>query len=467
MDSINLFYDFLKQQNIPFIRNSSSTIEKIIDENFDKLNESDLKALVARTLQVRDDNIKKNSTDSALFGAWSEIIDSIRISTLKRREVASTNIQKMIEFSNDDNPQNLIRFLRLLHKNGLIDKTFKDLLESSRQAYENHQQIDVGNRENIIAFYQFASGIITRLEDQISSSSGSYGKESSGSTVHINAAVNTAIVANIQTTTDRGIDQKRNEARSDSNIPSIQSSESNNEEFTDPNFTEEDLKCAGDKLNELMSLSRMDAKVLKDSMISYLKTDGTDSRPVKALQRVLSDNIAASEALGYNNKVKLFTFLQTTLHDYLIYTIPTPHEKDEAFSPDLTTGLSAIPQSSHAPQFIDNDTTVCSSETPLLIHAPDSASAAIIGSDIKFIDGSSLSAHLLSQYSGLRNNRKKLDKRMARERAREAIDKLSAQLEKHHWAICDHFIDDSLVRRVRSEIDCFTSYYEQSEIWIG
>ena len=40
-------------------------------------------------------------------------------------------------------------------------------------------------------------------------------------------------------------------------------------------------------------------------------------------------------------------------------------------------------------------------------------------------------------------------------------------METYGWAVCDHTIPEDIVRRVRIEASLFTTFYEQSEIWVG
>jgi hypoxia-inducible factor prolyl hydroxylase len=44
---------------------------------------------------------------------------------------------------------------------------------------------------------------------------------------------------------------------------------------------------------------------------------------------------------------------------------------------------------------------------------------------------------------------------------------LGNHLETYGWAVCDHTIPEDIVRRVRIEASLFTTFYEQSEIWVG
>ena len=299
--ALNLYRDFLVENNISYNFPSNSTLKDVIIATYDALHDTLLRSLISKVLDIKKSKTSNYQTD---LSGWEEIMDTIKSVGLQIRETATRNLQTIMSHNNDETPQNLIRFIKSIYDKQEITKTFKDMLLASKEACvrEGH--------EDSASVYQFACEVITRLEGKATPSS-----LPAESTIPQTKAIKSDMT---------------NAAQSQPSKLSI----------PDPALDPAALEASGLLLRELVQTCAGDAVNLKELLISHLTTNRID---IPSFQRVLVDNKEAAERANYPNKVKLYDFI-----NQLIFTHIASLDASSTSDNDLLSSTA------HTPQFVDN-----------------------------------------------------------------------------------------------------------------
>ena len=399
--ALNLYQAFLNENNVSYNFPSNSTLKDVIVATYDALHDILLRSLISKVLDIKKSNTCNYQTD---LSGWEEIMDTIKSVGLQIRETASRNLQTIMSHNNDETPQNLIRFIKSIYDKHEITKTFKDLLQVSKEACvrEGH--------EDSASVYQFACEVITRLEGKATSSS-----MPAHNTIPQENASEPGIITAMQ-----------------SQSPSLSTPH--------PALDPAALEASGLVLRELVQTCAGDAVKLKELLTSHLTTNCID---IPSFQRVLGDNKEAAERANYPNKVKLYDFINQLIVTHIASLDTHPTSDNDLLS-----------STAHTPQFVDNQqsSTIQRSGTGT-VNCPTS-----------FIDATDLLTNLMQ--TNIKNMKKKADKRIAKNTANNIINHISSHIESNAWVVVDNYLPSDLVKRVRIEANLFTEFYEQSEIWV-
>lgn len=74
---------FLYEINPPVVY-VADTVEEVVEENFDSLDDKNMRRLIDAALKERDQNLKKGGKEEDLLGSWGVIIDMIKATTIRR-----------------------------------------------------------------------------------------------------------------------------------------------------------------------------------------------------------------------------------------------------------------------------------------------------------------------------------------------------------------------------------------------
>ena len=186
-----------------------------------------------------------------------------------------------------------------------------------------------------------------------------------------------------------------------------------------------------------------DATKMAQKLKTLLSTGEIELEIFKQLLRI---NIEIAEERGWHTKIDVLKLVTRIVHEF---------EKVKRQGTD----------SVHTPTFTFNAANAEKGEkiNHGELNVIDGESADLI------LDVSGL-AVLLSGKSGSgqkRRGNKKKKKGASGSKAQEKINKISAQLNEHGWAICDGFIDVPTCKSVRTEIEKLQPHFEASEIFVG
>jgi hypothetical protein len=318
------------------LMNSSSSLEKIIEENYPLLNSPKiLKSLVDYALQKRDENLqKKNEQEldenerNELLGSWGVIIDIFKDITLKKRERASQMMQKLCQLGYQVGPEGITSHISELRRDRAIDSVFVDLVSSS---YEDCQAMNGGKDIlQILKFIntslqpekEFYSQLITQVEPSSSSPSAP-------------PSVSMAPPSSYQ--------------RHDEPIEG---------------FDQSELVASGELLQQTITSCQGDAKKLKTAILLNLRA----ATPPPVLMssgsflKVLRDNIAACQQASYLNKAKLLQFIEKIIQEEISKkpsssdSVAVASEGGGAISEEEDiTGAKYGLNVYHAPQFVEDN----------------------------------------------------------------------------------------------------------------
>jgi hypothetical protein len=339
LKSIEIFLNFLLQQDISHKSpNETDTLSKVIDNNFQLLNETILRALVTCALQERDANLLNGNVNSEeLLGSWSEVIDVIKEVTLKRKDKATKHFQIIMKLGiNGAEPTKISSCIHKLCIGGHIDYLFKGILEDTL----TECQISKGHEEHA-AMFQYFTNEIERINKEINDISIAVPVITNllpSSTTSSSSAA--AKVININKSGGDSDDEESDDDTDESDFDSDDENEAINVEEI-----QEDLIRHGTYLNSAIKTASGDVNKLKSQMLHDIRTKTIN---IKLLQVVLKDNLVACKKANYVNKLKLLEFITSfvdkeydnTIKDKVIQP-PEPTESDE-----FTTH--------HAPKFVDN-----------------------------------------------------------------------------------------------------------------
>lgn len=408
------------------VDNIDDDLETYVDDNFEFFNETLLRKLIAVALKVRDENVTKGLQNSdQVMGPWTKVIDVVRSVTDVRQQRAGRIFQEVVAIAEKEGAKQTQKVLTALYRQKQIDNVFIDLVREGIQRASTSGHVE--SAEMLKFFDKVIQTNITVEKALIAK-----GKEDKSSSSSVTSAIPTKELT------------KEKE--------SSESSESDRKASSSENDEQSKLVIASDYLRSMISQAKGDAGSLQKRICRDLM-DGELPFSLEEFQRVVTDNIQASEQAGYMNRVKLLKFIETNC----IQKVTVAIEESEI------TGNTTY----HAPKFIDD-----------LMNKDNSGTKTIEGSSLEdmmrvlapesFISGFPTDAQVtkkLSKTGQLLKNRD-MEKQAAKD-FQDMTGEISTHLSTHGWAVCDNFISPDLVRRVRIEADLFDDHYEQSEIWVG
>lgn len=83
MNARDTLLEFLQSLN-PDVLYMESTVEELVESNFDTLDDNNMRLLIDTALRERDENIKNGKKEEELLGSWGVIIDLIKNTTIQR-----------------------------------------------------------------------------------------------------------------------------------------------------------------------------------------------------------------------------------------------------------------------------------------------------------------------------------------------------------------------------------------------
>ena len=298
-DAKGVFLEFLSDHEIdvgtPIASSSSSSLEQVVEELFDELDERLLRIIAEKALANRD-AIKKEDA----FGPWAQIIDAVRETTIKRRERAGAIFERLVNIGKDGDLKQIQIFIGQLFAAGQLDMLLEDLVDDALSSCEKQ-----GNDE-YAAMFRYFTECITRAKE-------SMGKGNGG-----------------KATSTKSIPPKKEQTPAPPQPPPI---------AIDSPEEQRELMKAGVRLQLLLKECNKDVATLKTKAESECKNGKID----KYFLKVLDDNISACKQAHYENKAKLLTYLKSIIENAL----KTSDEND-----DGNTSSSDASTSHHAPKFI-------------------------------------------------------------------------------------------------------------------
>ena len=76
-DSVELFRNFLIQQNIIF--EDSSNLKTIVRNNFVRLTQDTMRLVITEAIKYRDSRLSSGTNDADLLSGWGDIIDTLKV----------------------------------------------------------------------------------------------------------------------------------------------------------------------------------------------------------------------------------------------------------------------------------------------------------------------------------------------------------------------------------------------------
>jgi hypothetical protein len=411
------------------VENVNDDLETFVDDNFEYFSESILRKLIADALKVRDENVARGLQNSEeVMGPWTKIIDVVRQVTQVRQQRAGRIFQEVVAIAEKDGAKQTQKVLTALYRQKQIDNVFIDLVREGIQ-----RAIKSGHSESAEMLKFFDKVIQTNITvEKAMIAKGKQGE------IDMSASSSSNITSAIPVMKEMATESEK--------VDSIGS------DAERPTDEQGKLVAASDYLRSIISQAKGDAGILQKRICRDLM-DGELPFTVEHFQRVVTDNLKASEQAGYVNRVKLLKFIETSCIEKVTRAI----EESE------TTGNTTY----HAPKFIDD-----------LINHDNTGERNVEGTSLKdlmrvlapesFISGfatDSSASKKLSKTGQLIKNRDQ-EKQNLKE-YKIMAGEISDHLNTHGWAVADNFISPDLVRRVRIEADLFDDHYEQSEIWVG
>lgn len=411
------------------VDNVEDDLETFVDDNFECFSEGLLRKLIAVALKVRDENVAKGLQNSEeVMGPWTKVIDVVREVTQVRQQRAGRIFQEVVAIAEKDGAKQTQKVLTALYRQKQIDNVFIDLVREGIQ-----RALASGHAESAEMLKFFDKVVQTNITvEKAMITKGKEGDKQQSPSSSSSPSPGPSITSAIPT----------------SNAKEGLSTESGESKETEQGK----LVAASDYLRSIISQAKGDAGALQKRICRDLM-DGELTFSVEQFQRVVTDNIKASEQAGYVNRVKLLKFIETSCIEKVANAI----EESES------TGNTTY----HAPKFIDD-----------LMNKDNSGAKNVEGTSLEdmmrvlapetFISGFATDSHVPKKLSKTGQLIKNRDQEMqAAKNFKTMTDEISTHLDTHGWAVADNFISPDLVRRVRIEADLFDDHYEQSEIWVG
>jgi hypothetical protein len=93
MDARDTLLAFLHDINPPVVY-VESTVEEVVEANFDTFDDKNMRLLIDAALKERDANLKKGGKEEELLGSWGVVIDLIKTTTMSRYVALGLNSQR-------------------------------------------------------------------------------------------------------------------------------------------------------------------------------------------------------------------------------------------------------------------------------------------------------------------------------------------------------------------------------------
>ena len=492
-------------------------LRTFVNQNFDLLDESVLRGLIAAALKDRDENIKQGreaSSAEALLGSWGLVIDTVREVTGERQERAGRNFQAIMATAQQGEPKVVAAALTKLYREQQIDRLFLELLNSTldecRKAGHAEyvgmlgffQEVIEKNRivaASLAARAAAAAAPVTPAPappapapapasaqplplplppptaSKEKEKEKEKGKKEEDKTAFPLDAPLTSRVEELDSDDEEDDEDEEDDSDDEDEdedalveVPeagpaaaaaaasTAASAAAGAEEEEEE--SQEALVRAGEYLTYLLSTYKGDAPSLRDRCQSDLCHRGQLPFSAAALQRVVRDHLQAAQQAGYVNRVQFMRFML----DRVLLPVDDLLARGEAAASGggqegaLVAGSSAA-TTYHAPKFVDEQR--------------HGAGGAEVLAPTRFIDGRALHPSSSSSSSADASKAARKGSKSTKKGQRRALTAVSkrvgAHLSAHGWAVCDDFLPTDLVRRVRIEAGLFSEHYEQSEIWVG
>ncbi len=439
MDARDTLLDFLQdlENHVVFMEN---TVEELVESNFDALDDKTMRLLIDRALKERDANAAKGGKEADLLGSWGVIIDTIKASTLKRRDRAGNLLQLTVNTGVKAGPKELQSLLTTLKAQNQIDRVFVDLVNTS---YEDCKSQGNEVLADILKYTKTFLGVLQSKEKANTASSSSTKSSATAST-----ATSTSTPTTMKTGAVPSSGEKANisgsSAKSPAKAPTAASTTEEVSTATEADTvlnvaadTESRMIRAGLLLQEILRTCAGDVVKLKTDVIQRCLTGEIDS----LFLNVLDDNINGCREANYVNKVKVLELMRGVIVTQLD---AQSRQKADTNSfggehSDLDAAATMVTSTHHAPQFVDQP---AAQGTKRARSEMDHIEVTLVAeAEKEFINAREASAALRGVPADNKvNNKKKANKSSAKKQVSVMASAASEHLEKHGWAVLDDFL---------------------------